>query len=38
MLKDLNIILYDFIDVGFKMYDEIRLYFINYGFEGEIFD
>jgi ATP-binding cassette subfamily F protein 3 len=36
MLKDSNTILEEFIDAGFKTYDEIRLYLSNYGFEGEI--
>ncbi|WP_153978677.1 ABC-F family ATP-binding cassette domain-containing protein [Paenibacillus xylanilyticus] len=38
MLKDSNTILHDFIDAGFKTYDEIRLHLIDYGFEGEILD
>ncbi|CAM3207422.1 ATP-binding cassette domain-containing protein [Paenibacillus lupini] len=36
MLKDSNTILEEFIDAGFKTYDEIRSYISNYGFEGEI--
>lgn len=36
MLKDSNTILEEFIDAGFKTYDEIRSYLSNYGFEGEI--
>jgi len=36
MLKDSNTILDEFIDAGFKTYDEIRSYISNYGFEGEI--
>lgn len=35
-LKDSNTILNEFIDAGFKTYDEIRSYLSNYGFEGEI--
>ncbi|MNO63556.1 putative ABC transporter ATP-binding protein YjjK [compost metagenome] len=35
-LKDSNTILDEFIDAGFKTYDEIRSYLPNYGFEGEI--
>ncbi|MFE4571665.1 ABC-F family ATP-binding cassette domain-containing protein [Paenibacillus chitinolyticus] len=35
MLKDANTILEEFIDAGFKTYDEIGLYLFNYGFEGE---
>lgn len=38
MLKDSNTILEEFIDAGFKTYDEIRAYISNYGFEGEIVD
>ncbi|MGG4128928.1 ATP-binding cassette domain-containing protein [Paenibacillus illinoisensis] len=38
MLKDSNTILHDFIDAGFKTYDEIRSHLANYGFEGEILD
>ncbi|WP_337031442.1 ATP-binding cassette domain-containing protein [Paenibacillus illinoisensis] len=38
MLKDSNTILHDFIDAGFKTYDEIRSHLTNYGFEGEILD
>ncbi len=37
-LKDSNTILNEFIDAGFKTYDEIRAYLANYGFEGEILD
>jgi len=36
MLMGSNTILEEFIDAGFKTYDEIRLYLSNYGFEGEI--
>ncbi|WP_211748157.1 ATP-binding cassette domain-containing protein [Paenibacillus sp. Marseille-Q4541] len=36
ILKDSNTILEEFIDAGFKTYDEIRSYISNYGFEGEI--
>ncbi|WP_438491290.1 ABC-F family ATP-binding cassette domain-containing protein [Paenibacillus sp. IHBB 3054] len=36
MLKDSNTILEEFIDAGFKTYEEIRSYISNYGFEGEI--
>jgi len=36
MLKDSNTLLEEFIDAGFKTYDEIGLYLSNYGFEGEI--
>jgi ATP-binding cassette subfamily F protein 3 len=36
MLTDSNTILEEFIDAGFKTYDEIRSYISNYGFEGEI--
>ncbi|MBD3917370.1 ABC-F family ATP-binding cassette domain-containing protein [Paenibacillus sp. PR3] len=36
MLNDSNTILEEFIDAGFKTYDEIRSYLSNYGFEGEI--
>lgn len=36
MLKDSNTILNEFIDAGFKTYDEIRSYLSKYGFEGEI--
>lgn len=36
MLKDSNTILNEFIDAGFKTYDEIRSYLSGYGFEGEI--
>lgn len=36
MLKDSNTILEEFIDAGFKTYDEIRSYISGYGFEGEI--
>ncbi len=35
MLKDANTILEEFIDAGFKTYDEIGLYLSDYGFEGE---
>ncbi|ANY66056.1 ABC transporter [Paenibacillus sp. BIHB 4019] len=31
-----NTILEEFIDAGFKSYDEVRTYIANYGFEGEI--
>lgn len=36
MLKDSNTILEEFIDAGFKAYDEIRSYLSSFGFEGEI--
>ncbi|QGQ99827.1 ABC transporter ATP-binding protein [Paenibacillus psychroresistens] len=36
MLKDSNTILEEFIDAGFKTYDEVRSHISNYGFEGEI--
>lgn len=36
ILKDSNTILEEFIDAGFKTYDEVRSYISNYGFEGEI--
>ena len=36
MLKDSNTILEEFIDAGFKTYDEIKSYISGYGFEGEI--
>ncbi|MBD7971200.1 ABC-F family ATP-binding cassette domain-containing protein [Paenibacillus gallinarum] len=36
MLNDTNTILDEFIDAGFKTYDEIRSYISDYGFEGEI--
>lgn len=36
MLNDSNTILNEFIDAGFKTYDEIRSYLSGYGFEGEI--
>ncbi|WP_068776519.1 ABC-F family ATP-binding cassette domain-containing protein [Paenibacillus sp. FJAT-26967] len=36
MLNDANTILEEFIDAGFKTYDEVRSYISNYGFEGEI--
>ncbi|MBU5673654.1 ABC-F family ATP-binding cassette domain-containing protein [Paenibacillus brevis] len=35
-LKDSNTILDEFIDAGFKTYDEISSYLSDYGFEGEI--
>ncbi|WP_040951023.1 ABC-F family ATP-binding cassette domain-containing protein [Gorillibacterium massiliense] len=37
-LKDSNTIMDEFIDAGFKTYDEIRSYLSNYDFEGEILD
>ncbi|GGN94891.1 ABC-F family ATP-binding cassette domain-containing protein [Saccharibacillus kuerlensis] len=37
-LTDSNTILNEFIDAGFKTYDEIRAYLADYSFEGEIFD
>lgn len=37
-LKDSNTIMDEFIDAGFKAYDEIRSYLSGYGFEGEILD
>ncbi|MHA7966311.1 ABC-F family ATP-binding cassette domain-containing protein [Paenibacillus sp. CAU 1782] len=36
VLKESNTILEEFIDAGFKTYDEVRAYLSNYGFEGEI--
>ncbi|MCL6606134.1 MAG: ATP-binding cassette domain-containing protein [Paenibacillus sp.] len=36
MLKDSNTILEEFIDAGFKTYEEVRSYISDYGFEGEI--
>ncbi|MNR10696.1 putative ABC transporter ATP-binding protein [compost metagenome] len=36
VLGDSNTILEEFIDAGFKTYDEIRSYLSNYGIEGEI--
>ncbi|MFM9331385.1 ABC-F family ATP-binding cassette domain-containing protein [Paenibacillus mesotrionivorans] len=36
MLQGSNTILEEFIDAGFKTYDEIRAYLLSYGFEGEI--
>ncbi|KQO18460.1 ABC-F family ATP-binding cassette domain-containing protein [Paenibacillus sp. Leaf72] len=36
VLKVSNTILEEFIDAGFKSYDEVRTYIANYGFEGEI--
>jgi ATP-binding cassette subfamily F protein 3 len=36
MLNDSNTILEEFMDAGFKAYDEVRSYLSNYGFEGEI--
>ncbi|MCR8844433.1 ATP-binding cassette domain-containing protein [Paenibacillus sp. SC116] len=36
VLNDSNTILEEFIDAGFKTYDEVRSYISNYGFEGEI--
>ncbi|EFM11042.1 ABC transporter related protein [Paenibacillus curdlanolyticus YK9] len=36
VLKDSNTILEEFIDAGFKTYDEIRSYLSSYGFEGEM--
>ncbi|WP_438349451.1 ABC-F family ATP-binding cassette domain-containing protein [Paenibacillus sp. FA6] len=38
MLKDSNTILEEFIDAGFKTYEEVRSYISDYGFEGEIVD
>ncbi|GIO85551.1 ABC transporter ATP-binding protein [Paenibacillus faecis] len=37
-LQDSNTILHEFIDAGFKTYDEVRAYLTNYGFEGEILE
>lgn len=37
-LYDSNTIMDEFIDAGFKTYDEIRAYLANYDFEGEILD
>jgi ATP-binding cassette subfamily F protein 3 len=36
MLQGSNTILEEFIDAGFKTYDEVRAYLLSYGFEGEI--
>lgn len=36
MLQDSNTILEEFIDAGFKTYEEIRSYLSNYGFEGKV--
>ncbi|MCJ8013010.1 ATP-binding cassette domain-containing protein [Paenibacillus sp. KQZ6P-2] len=36
VLRDSNTILEEFIDAGFKTYDEIRSHVSSYGFEGEI--
>jgi ATPase subunit of ABC transporter with duplicated ATPase domains len=36
MLHESNTILEEFFDVGFKSYEEIASYLLNYGFEGEI--
>ncbi|WP_217594243.1 ABC-F family ATP-binding cassette domain-containing protein [Cohnella sp. GbtcB17] len=36
VLQDSNTILEEFIEAGFKTYDEIRSYISTYGFEGEI--
>ncbi|KGE21057.1 ABC-F family ATP-binding cassette domain-containing protein [Paenibacillus wynnii] len=36
MLNDSNTILEEFIDAGFKTYEEVRSYISDYGFEGEI--
>ncbi|MVP00717.1 ABC-F family ATP-binding cassette domain-containing protein [Paenibacillus lutrae] len=36
VLNDANTILEEFIDAGFKTYDDVRSYLSNYGFEGEI--
>ncbi|MFD0589391.1 ABC-F family ATP-binding cassette domain-containing protein [Paenibacillus sp. GCM10027627] len=38
VLKDSNTILEEFMDAGFKTYDEVRSYISSYGFEGEIVD
>lgn len=38
VLKDSNTILEEFIEAGFKTYDEVRSYLSSYGFEGEIVD
>jgi ATP-binding cassette subfamily F protein 3 len=35
-LNESNTILGEFLDAGFKTYDEIKAYISNYGFEGEI--
>ncbi|WP_438433661.1 ABC-F family ATP-binding cassette domain-containing protein [Gorillibacterium sp. sgz500922] len=37
-LNDSNTIMDEFIDAGFKTYDEVRSYLANYDFEGEILD
>ncbi|WP_214626110.1 ABC-F family ATP-binding cassette domain-containing protein [Paenibacillus agaridevorans] len=36
VLKESNTILEEFIDAGFKTYDEVRTFIASYGFEGEI--
>ncbi|MDI4649655.1 ABC-F family ATP-binding cassette domain-containing protein [Cohnella hashimotonis] len=36
VLKDSNTVMDEFIEAGFKTYDEIRAYLSSYGFEGEI--
>lgn len=36
VLKESNTILEEFIDAGFKTYDEVRSFIASYGFEGEI--
>jgi len=36
VLQDSNTILEEFIEAGFKTYDEIKSYMASYGFEGEI--
>ncbi|CAI6062397.1 ABC-F family ATP-binding cassette domain-containing protein [Cohnella sp. JJ-181] len=38
VLKDSNTIWEEFIEAGFKTYEEIRSYLAGYGFEGEILD
>jgi len=35
-LNESNTILDEFFDAGFKTYDQIRAYLLNYGFEGEV--
>jgi ATP-binding cassette subfamily F protein 3 len=37
-LNESNTILEEFIDSGFKTYEEIKSYILDYGFEGEILD
>ena len=37
-LKDSNTIMDEFIEAGFKTYDEVRAYLVSYDFAGEILD